>query len=540
MGYKQKDIELILDNHDRYWEQQRSDLRRFKNVYECRFWQQGYSIGGYGTAENNMISIQTAEGYGYVESYIASLFSKNPAIVLKKGIRNMGNREKSKAVVNNFLLRARQAIENAARMALIYPMAFFKLVPQDDVQLYDRIIPVAVAPWEIIVDRDAPSWDRQRYIGHKYWMPLDEAKSKWSAKFEGERKDDFFDPIAGEDNSVGGSTLDDHVLIFELYSIDDDYLCFYCPHLQRENKILEQGYVPFRDASGKPVAPIVPLYFNRIPSKPMDGYSAVRRVYDQLFEINIIRSFQANAVRKASRQYIVKSGVFDEESMAQVTSGIDGLFVEVAEDNLDGIIRAFPHNPMPPELSKYYQDVKGDLDTGSILAPFTRGTATKATASEIAALAAYSASEIGRLARERDYAIELLAKIYLCCLATFIEEEVPSIINLEGSAEIVKADDLRGDFEFFASDQSSTPMSESIAKRQLLENIPTLTALGVPPDKLLKEVVRVLNLPEDFVEVILEEGKGRLSGIQMETETPLQSAVMGASPEKIAPFLPTG
>jgi hypothetical protein len=185
-----------------------------------------------------------------------------------------------------------------------------------------------------------------------------------------------------------------------MYDLHTKMMYFWSPNWQGGKQFLMKAEVPFIDAKGDAIAPIAPLYFNRLPDKPLDGYSAMRRIYDQIFETNMVRTFQANAVRKASRQYLVKKGCLDEEQMAQITSGIDGLFVEVDEEQLAGVIQAMPQNPTPPDLQFYVQQVQSDKDKGSILAPFTRGESSRTSATEAAALAAYTSSEIGRLARE--------------------------------------------------------------------------------------------------------------------------------------------
>ena len=550
---KEYDITYLCDEHEEFWDSQRAELERYKNVYECRFWEEG-SYGMLYGGNNSQMSIQTSEGYGYIESFIASLFAKNPAVVLKKGLKNKGDAEKAQEVANNFLLQCRQEIENSARLALIYPMSFIKLVPQPEGDIYNRVIPVSVAPWDIILDRDAPRFDKQRFIGHKYQMPIEEAKDKFGAKkFTAESKEHYFkvgygiDPEYGDGpDATAHSEYSQYVSIIEMYDLVNDELIFYCPHIQRENKILQRTkFIPFRDSTGKPVVPIVSLYFNRIPSQPLLGYSAMKRVYDQLYEVNTIRSFMANSIRKASRQYLVKAGLLDEESMAQLTSGIDGLFVETEEEDLDGAIRAIPHNPMPTELNVYHNEVKKDLNNGSILAPFTRGESmgSRTTASEITALAAYSSSELGRLARERDAMIEECALKYLAITATLMEGETPQVLNIGVDTFIVTEDDLRGDFAAFASDQGSTPLSETVAKRQLLENLPTLLNLGVPRQMLLKEVVRTLNLPEDFAEAALkaeEEAAKQASGRVSPIDAPptLGEAMANPQPSNIQAFLP--
>ena len=45
-----------------------------------------------------------------------------------------------------------------------------------------------------------------------------------------------------------------------------------------------------------------------------------------------------------------------------------------------------------------------------------------------------------------------------------------------------------------------TPISESVQKREFIQSIPMLQQLGVPPNTLLKELVRSLGLPESFFE----------------------------------------
>ena len=498
---KPKELKAILTAHENYWEDQKKQLLRFKAVYEMDFWDEELVF-------DNQIRIQTNDGYGYVESFQASLFAKNPAVILKSGVQGKGDSEKSTKIVNNFLFQARTEMENSSRMAIIYPMSFIKLVPTDSEDLFDKVLPVAVAPWEIIVDRDASRWDQQRFVGHIYWETVEEAQKRFKTSFKslGEPIKHFFDDEKQHREQDKGAVEDaispmfQYVRIIELYDLVNDKLYWYSP--SKEEKWLDkEDFIPFRNYADKPSVPVVPFYYNRIPDRPLDGYSSVKRIYDQLYEMNVIRSFQANAVRKASRQWLVKKGAMSEDKMAQVTSGVDGLFVEVeTDDALDGLIRPIPQQNMSADLSRYYQDINEDKAKGSVVAPFTRGEVTKATATEIAALAAYTSSEVGRMARERDAAIEDLARKYLCMLTVFLEEnDKPAMVVLENKAEVVTAKDTMGDFHIFAADQASTPMSEAVAQQRLLANVPVLQALGVPPREILKEIVRSLGLPESFL-----------------------------------------
>jgi len=501
---KPEDLKYILDQHDEYWEGQRNELLRFKAVYEMNFWEQE-------SDDKTQMRIQTNDGYGYIEGYQASLFAKNPAVIMKHGVAAKGDVKKSENVANHFLSYARKEIESASRMALIYPNSFIKLVPQEADEVYEKIIPCAVPPWEIIVDRDAVRWELQRYVGHIYWLNLPKAVERFKSResFEevaGQMENYFDEDKASQENhehdhkSAPKSDMFKYIKVVEIYDLLEDKLYWWCPAIP--DKWLDQeDFIPFRTAGDKPCVPIIPFYYNNIPDRPLDGYSSLKRIYDQLFEMNIIRSFQANAVRKASRQWLVKKGELASEEMSKVTSGIDGLFIEVdTEESLDSIIRPVPHQNTPIEVSKYYQDVQNDKDKGSVVAPFTRGEVTKATATEIAALAAYTSSEIGRMARERDATIEQMVEIYLCVLSVFMDEKKrAAVMMINGEAQVISSEDIMGDFQVFAADQAATPISEAVHKQQLLANVPVLAQLGVPPTELLKELVRVLDLPETFI-----------------------------------------
>lgn len=493
-------IKQILKVHEDYWSDYRPDLYKYKQAYETRFWDKA--------SEAQMLSyIQTSDAYGYIESYIASLFARNPGVIVKSGIRGRGDARIAQHIANDFLVYQRQQIENASRMALIYPMAFLKLMPTGRQDVLRKIDTCSIPPWEVILDREARRYEDQRYIGHHYYMSLTEAREKFGEKkYDPVKKEEYWDHYVFEDEYTKSEELGEpdfdhykYIEIVELYDFENKMMYFWTPNWGMGEKFLLKVEIPFQDAKGDAVAPIVPLYFNRLPDKPLDGYSAMRRIYDQIFETNMVRTFQANAVRKASRQYLVKKGVLDEEQMAQITSGIDGLFVEVDEEQLSGVIAALPQNPTPPELEFYVQQVQSDKDKGSILAPFTRGESSRTSATEAAALAAYTSSEIGRLARERDAMIEGLASVYLSMLSLYLEENNDrQLIMIDNEPQVVSGQMLEDTFHIYAQDQASTPLSESVKKREFMQSIPMLQQLGVPPELLLSELVRSLGLPEDF------------------------------------------
>jgi len=517
-------LSQVVQAHKRYWDDQKRDMFKYKRAYECKFWDDMNA--------NDGITVQTSDGYGYIESFISSLFTKNPGVVVKNGLKGTGDTKKAQALANDFLTRQRQPVEDASRLALIYPNSYIKMFPKDDPNLYNRVDLTPVAPWNVIADRDALRWEDSRYVGHIYYMSLPAAEARFGAKqYTGVRYEQYFDGYMSEDHEdYEQSDVDSDAKMFkyievvEFYDLQNDMLYFYSEQWS-QTKFLDKSPIPFRDADNNPVVPVIPLFFNRLPDRPMVGYSAMSRIYDQLFEINMIRTFQANAVRKASRQYIVKKGVLDEEQIAQITSGIDGLFVEIDDDDLAGAIRPLPQNPTPPELEVYYRQVQDDKDKGSILAPFTRGESTRASATEIAALAAYTSTEVGRLARERDQTIEKIAKVYLSMITLYLDEDnIRDLVFVDAKPVVITPEDLNENFYVFAVDAASTPISETVRKREFIQSIPLLQGLGVPQTTLVKELIQTLGLPDYIVEETLTaiEQQQAMQQAQMEQAAAMQ------------------
>ena len=508
----------IHDNHEAYWRDRRPEMRRLRNAYLMRYWQRNMSY------DANLL-IETSRAYEIIESFVASLFVRNPAVVVKADIRGHGDHELTQEVVNTWLTDARREIEDAMRQSLIYPWAAMKLSPTSAKDVLRRVQVTAVGPWDILVDDAAGSWQTQRFVGHQYYVSIKEATERYGDHDYAQRTfkryidyqdDDDDAPALRRDEDPIARTLDDYILVVEFYDLIDQRMVVWSPDYNEGKTFLYDGIemdvgiegigekfdgIPFRTVSDRPIVPIVPLYMSREPDEPLRGFSALRRVYDQVVEINTIRTFQANGIRRAARQWIVEKGLLDDQAMSKIAQGQDGEFIEIEVSpgqDLRTAIAPMPHSPVPPELQTYEQQVDNDFARGSIMAPFTRGEATKATATEITALAAYSASEIGRMARERDAAIAQVAQSYAVMLATLLGDE-QEMVRLDEKVQVLTAEDLTGDFGYFAEDSGATPMTEAVRKQELMNLIPVLQALGPPNEVILKNLVRVYGLSEDFL-----------------------------------------
>lgn len=419
-----------------------------------------------------------------------------------------------------------------------------------------RVSCAALPPWEVILDATACSWDQQRYIGHVYLMPLAEAMSRF-----GKSEDVFstrsyskwiednktaggqsFNTLAGD--GAGASSSEQWIRVAELYDIEDDKLLVWSedynggldylftgvkvqvgalppnPEQEDAEDELENQHettgIPYKSASGRPVVPILPLYFSRDPDTPLRGYSLIHRSRDQFREMNLMRTYQAQGVRRLARQWLVRAGFLSEDGAAKISQGLDWEFIEIdlpPGTPLEGNMMPVDNPPIPADVGLYASTVENDIREAGLLAPFTRGETTNTTATEQQLLASYTSTELGRMARVRDELITSIAYTYNVMLSVVLGDDAEplSLPNPVGPT-VLSADDLTGDFRYWAVDAGGTPMSD-LMKQQTLERMaPTLVQLGVPAALVLEEIVRTFQLPESFVIAAREAAAAQETG----------------------------
>lgn len=129
----------LYDKHEDYWDGRRAEMRRLRHAYLMRFWRRE---GNY----DESLLVETSRAYELVESYIASLFVRDPSVVVKDDIHGNGDPKLAAAVANLWLRKSRSALEDALRLALIYPFAGIKLATRQAGNVLNRVTPSAVSP----------------------------------------------------------------------------------------------------------------------------------------------------------------------------------------------------------------------------------------------------------------------------------------------------------------------------------------------------------------------------------------------------------
>lgn len=488
-------IQAALKSHNDYWDKHQPIMNKLKNAYMTDFYRGQEQLVG-----PNELPVESSIAYEHVESVIGSLYTQAPGVEISKDpIDRTGDPDLAEVLVNRFLQRKRPVLEQVSRLALIYPCAFLKLAPRESSDIFERVDIRPIEPWNVIVDTDADCWQNQRYVGHIYWLTIPEAKKRFGAKeFKPCPKKDYFDRTNAwsGDYREHASLPDDflYIKVVEMYDLTHDNLLFWSPEYMGGEALLDKTSIPIRNFDDVPLPAIVPLYYSADPSRPMVGYSALYRIYDQIKEKNLARSRMASSVRKDARMYIYDTSLVDPNALEKISRGEDGTLIPI-EGDIQRAITLLQNPSVNADHSFYMQQIEEDLRRGTIQAPFTRGDATNATATEVNALQVYSASEIGRLARVRDEALESLANIYIRLLCLAVEENEQVVIATDDGPKILTCESLDGKFNIMALDAGNSPVGDLMKQRSLTTLVQPLVFLGANRDELLKELIKVYKLP---------------------------------------------
>lgn len=559
---KSNDIKYIYSRHNEFWDNQNLEMRAYSNAYKKKMFSESQA-SQLSTGDNDVI-VETNDGYGIIESYVSSLFPKAPSVVISDDATGEGDPKAAQAITNRFLFDKFSLIEQGLRYSLVFPFSGWKLGICKRKRIIDSVDIQPILPWDLIVDQNAQRFDQQRFVGHRYFLPLSEAKAKFGNKdFIGSIHTDYLEignktmtgksgkstdsyklSTSNAKKSAGQTTLLTYVEIVEMYDFQNDVLVFYSPSLGSSDGVLDTvSPIPFRNPEGEPIAPIIPMYLGNDPQTPLQGASTMGRIYSQLYEINAQRTALARFVRRDTRLYLARKGVLDEESKAAISQNIDNSIVEVdcpPDQAVSTLVQPFLTQPISPEIFRYNSIVKDDLNNSGILAPFARGAVTQgASATEISALTLYASSEVGRLSRFRDEAIERMAEMYLLFVKILLDTqpatEPKEVIVVDGEKFVLLPESFDASFRIVALDQGSTPLGAAAKRQRMLELTPMLLQLGVPREVMAEQLIREFELPATLLEAVREAASAGSAPMPAAAPTPAETATEGESA-----FVPVG
>jgi hypothetical protein len=551
-------VPSLLAEFEARMSQRMPHYRAFDAAYESKFWRhrRGEKTDARfeDSSEDGMTVVEVNRAYGYIEGYAGSLFNDRVRITAKDDVDGRGDAFKFQTLCNQWLRakRTSRRVLQAIRLALMHDGSGLKLGTFDDPRRkgMSRIALRVVPYWELVTDYNVVDYGDQRFVGHLYWMPLGAARKKFNRPdLQGSTRPD---PLSSNKNlsaskglrartkgtGVGSETIDDKfVRVFEMYNFVDDYqwgesnLVTGKPNANWEPECEPDGApkppisgryevylpdaadcgskpvkvlpLPHADADGVPLAPIMPLVLTGSPKQPLHGISALERVYDQIRELNVSRTFKSNAVKRNARQLLAMKGTFGKEAKEAYRRGLDGAILEL-EKASDGSVTpntaTAPLNlgTIPADNYRYDQEIENDLAQGSTQAPFTRGEATGTSATEVKVLNAYSQTEVGHMGLCRDLVLEevvvLLGRMFISQIRA--DGKPITLLHRRKTITITEAD-LDANFDITVVPGATTPMAEDRERQTFLAILPTITALI---DKVVKGDPISAMLLDDMVE----------------------------------------
>ena len=294
---KSSDIKVIFAAHKEYWENKQVEMKAYTSAYNKRMFSQ--SQASQLTTGDNDVIVETSDGFAIIESYISSLFPKQPSVIVSQDATGEGNEKSAQAIINRYLFDKFALIEQGLRYSLIYPFAGWKMGVCSRSRIIDSVEVKPILPWDMIIDQNATRWENQRFVGHRYFLPLSEAKEKFGNKeFVAADRVDYLETGSRSNTSKSSystdsyklatqnvkktgtqSTLLTYVEIVEMYDFQNDTLVFYSPSLKTADGVLDQvSPIPFRDGEDTPISPIVPMFLGTDPQVPLGGNSTMARI----------------------------------------------------------------------------------------------------------------------------------------------------------------------------------------------------------------------------------------------------------------------
>jgi hypothetical protein len=322
-----------------------------------------------------------------------------------------------------------------------------------------------------MLDADVYDEEDSRFIGHVYYRPIQEVEDQYGLTgLTGQPREDFLDDSPSGLNKSkgrkGGNTKskkeydpdeDLFVRVLEVCNLVDTYQSEQGPMRGKfEVYVLDQGLdyeepvfsgpMPYSSRTDDPMPHIVPLIFNQEPEFPLRGVSHAARLFPQIQEVNVFRSFRANAARRDSRQYLALDGVLTGDQMSLITAGVDGLVIPVEDARLQGrslqdVVVPLQNAQISPNIMQYEMQAEQDLERAAGTSPNAYGGVTKATATEVMNLRDYTESEYGRHAMIKDNWIAQVVQVFIRALVAAMESPARDF-GMEYKREIRDVDDL--------------------------------------------------------------------------------------------------
>lgn len=533
--------------------------RKWNSLWENEYWKERGVAGDRYEDKGNKdgaIVVEVNRIYGYINSYVGSLFPQKLHAKFEDSDDGMGDAAKTGRVMNRWLKRRQIAtrMTRAQRWALFHDGAGVKVVMDPKrKRVKDRVRCHVVPWWEMLLDDSVHDTDHQRYIGHVYHIPLAEAQTRFrDTTLKGAVRLDPMDP-ATPAGTPDPKTQDERgsqrfVKVVEWYNFVDPYTVGEAdpdtsrPFPEWEPMVDETTKAPIEstgrfevylpdeegawaaprevhplpdvDSVGEALPPLHVLIFCEKMGYPLRGMSSVERVYDQFREMILLRSMYANSSKRNARQILLPEGWELKDNGDLVKRGVDGAIVyytqpaESAGINIAQVMSKLDFGNLPADNERYTGMVETDLGQGGLMAPFTRGVATGASATEVNKLDSYGATEIGQMAMSFGMFLEgVLRHAQFAYVRALRKDGADATVwvKVKGERVPVTAADMYGDFDVEVQPGPASRAEADQQRQRTLAVLPVIAQImqGVEQGNpaaivLLDWIVELFELPDEL------------------------------------------
>lgn len=418
----------IARDWDRHMRDEREDMALTNAIVQTRFWD--YWVG-WGKRTNrfawkwNGTEIEVNRLRRAIRTYLAALYPRSSRVVCEPDPHGRGEARITQAVLNAWWRKpyAYPTVDDVLMQALLFPGSGFKVgYDPGTANPIERTWLRPVPPWELVLDRDAPSLEDERYRGHLYQAPMQEVEQRYPqlrGKLTGTGRRDFFDTDPGDSTAtaVGSNTehmsdstsmhVDRYVRVLEFCNLRDPFVAssgeVYRGRL--EVYVLDQGALsekpvvvtplPFADADGRELPHVEPLILDHEAGFPLRAVAPARVMIPQQVELNLLRTAAAGDVRRNARKGVYRDGALNQDELDKLMDGVDMHFAKVPQETpLNEAIKMLEHQPIAADTLQYAAIVERDLDRASGPSANAQGVTTNVTAYEVQTVQLFTEEEI--------------------------------------------------------------------------------------------------------------------------------------------------
>lgn len=388
-------VKRIVTEHDALWHDRRDEVALLAALYETSFWdwvdRQRKSAPKSNLFDRDNTRIEVNRIRKMVRQYLGALYPRASRVVCEEDPHGRGDAIITQATLNAWSKKpyVYVTVDNAAHMAINLHGSGLKFGHDAGRSSpLDRVWMRPIPPWELVLDRDALSWEDERYRGHIYTAPVEDILERFpqleSMGLVGGKRRDYFDDSApgGQDpnppvTNDQAPADDGFVRVLEFLNLRDTWVYEDGTAIKGrlEVWILDQndaisgcavhcGPLPYDDADGRPLLNIEPLIFDHEVGYPFRALPPIRASVPQQIELNLMRTAGAQDVRRNARKYGYIEGSVDEDELRKHANGVDGELIKFKPDvgDIKRVLMPLDPAPIPADTLAHAAVVERDLD----------------------------------------------------------------------------------------------------------------------------------------------------------------------------------